>query len=50
MTGYLIFFGLILIFVVVFLLLWKKRKNKNADINQDPWKDVANYNPDDTIL
>ncbi len=50
MAAYMIFGLLIAVFVVAFVLLWKKRKNKRLNINDDPWKDVAIHTPDDNII
>jgi len=41
MKGYLVFAGLMLLFLIVFFLLWKNRKSKNADVNHDPWEDFT---------
>lgn len=37
MTGYIAFAIVMLSFLIIFILLWRKRKNKNADVNHDPW-------------
>ncbi len=50
MTNYIIFSVLILAFILAFTLLWKNRKNKNADTIHDPWKDIPSHTPDDNII
>jgi len=41
MIGYLVFGGTMLVFLVIFFQMWKNRKNKNADVTHDIWKDLV---------
>ena len=48
MKEYMVFALLMLAGIIIFIVLWKNRKRKNADVHHDIWADLVN-DPRDEI-
>jgi hypothetical protein len=47
MIEYIVFTFLMLALIIVFILLWKKRKSKNAELLRGSWQDPLFQQPED---
>jgi hypothetical protein len=47
MIEYIVFGLLMLVLIIVFIVLWKRRKSKNAELLRDSWLDSLSQQPED---